>query len=284
MGLTLSLIQGSRPSTNLTLSIWFDIIGLPSLSRHLIWYCSGPCAYWLTGTLIPSCAWWYPRYCLQRTSSLILGMILDLRKHKKLWIFLFFLLVVSTKWSYHTPAAAVIQKLAVSRASSLLISYSCYFSHWLISWTYWSKVIGSLHFSALPLQFSGSLIFANLLGLLVLAELLLCFWPVILSHSGIKGVISLTLPSDSSAAVSLSGVFPEPDLSASLSASDPPELESWSGSSSEGFLVLPAFLLAPVLLQLLQILSESCNQFSFWVCFWLLSFVGVWFLSSALYV
>ena len=44
IGLTLSLIDGSRPSTNLILSTWFDIMGLPSWSRHLIWYCSSTCA------------------------------------------------------------------------------------------------------------------------------------------------------------------------------------------------------------------------------------------------
>ena len=121
----------------------------------------------------------------------------------------------------------------------------------------------SLHFSALPSQFSESLIFANLLGVLVFAEVLLCFWPVIFSHSAIEGVISLTLLSDSSAAVSLSGSLSEPDLSASLTASDPCESGSLSGSSSEGLLVLPTFLPAAVLLLLLPTLFESWDGFCF---------------------
>ena len=61
----------------------------------------------------------------------------------------------------------------------------------------------SLYFSALPSQFSGSLIFANLLGLLVFAEVLLCFWPLIFSHSAFEVLISQTLMSDSLGAVSL---------------------------------------------------------------------------------
>ena len=161
---------------------------------------------------------------------------------------MFFLLIVSTKLLYHTPADLVIKKLALSRAFSLLISYSCHFSHLIISCPYWSKVIASLHFSALPSQYSESLIFANLLGLLVFTEVLLCFWPVIFSHLAIEAVISLTLLSDSSAAVSLSGSLSESDLSASHPASAPSELGSLSGSSSEGLLVLPAFLLALALL------------------------------------
>ena len=113
----------------------------------------------------------------------------------------------------------------------------------------------SLHFSALPSQFSESLIFANLSGLLVFAEAIFCFWPVIFSHSAIEVVISFTLMSDSSAAVSLSGSSSEPELSASLAAFDTSELVSSSGSASEGFLVLAAFLLASVLV--LLILYES---------------------------
>ena len=57
------------------------------------------------------------------------------------------------------------------------------------------------------------------------------------SHYVIVAGISLTLPSVSSAAVCLSGSSSEVDLSASLTASQPSELQLSSESSSEGFLV-----------------------------------------------
>ena len=211
-------------------------------------------------------------------------MSLDLRKHKKRWIFLFFLLVVSTKSLYHTPADPVIKQQVLSRASSLLITYSCHFSHLIICCPYRSKVIGSLHFSALPSQLSESLIIANLLCLLVFAEVLLRFWPMFFFYSAIEAVIYLTLLSDSSAAVSLSGSSSDPALSASLPASYPSELGSSSGYSSESLLILLAFLLPAVLLWLLPILNESWDAFFFWVCFWLLSLVAGWFPSSDLCV
>ena len=99
--------------------------------------------------------------------------------------------------------------------------------------------------------------------MLVFPEVLLYFWPIIFSHSAIAGVISLTLMSDSSAAVSLSGSLSDPDLLASLPASDPSELELSSALSSEGLLVLPAFLLPSVRLLFLPTLSESCDGFRF---------------------
>ena len=81
-------------------------------------------------------------------------------------------------------------------------------------------MIESLHFSALPSQWSVSLIFAHLLCLLVLAEVPVWLWPVIFSHSAIEGVISLTLLSDSAVAVSASDPSAEADQSASLATSD----------------------------------------------------------------
>ena len=211
-------------------------------------------------------------------------MSLYLRNHKKLWIFLFLLLVVSTQLLCDTTGDPVIKKLAQPRASSLVISYSCHFRYLTISCPYWSKIFGPRHFSALPSQFSESLIFAKVLSWLVFAEVLLCFGPVIFSHSDIAGVISRTLLSDSTAAVYLSSLFSEPDLSASLPASDPSKLGSSSGSSSEGLLVLLAFLLPPLLSSALLPLSESKDGFSFWVRLWVFSLVVVHFPSPDLRV
>ena len=106
--------------------------------------------------------------------------------------------------------------------------------------------MGSFYFCALPSQFSESPIFLNLLRLLVLAEVLVSFSPMIFSHATIAGVITAIFLSDSSAAVSASGSSSELNLSACLPASDPYELGSSSEPSSEGLLVFPAFLLPSV--------------------------------------